>query len=501
MAYVIEELAFQKQVLCLSIMMHSTNQQCNSLQSIIGVFLHMCNTPDAVLELLVHLGVSISLSTISRAVSNLSKESSSDICKLGRTLLTLYAYDNLDVDLKHLVPTVKNPLNTLIHLTTGSMLLVIHDITLDDLDCTEFLWKRYQHNFHALPQDIPNIPFEKLFEIHPEDTTSGLLWRKRFNAWKCASDLIEFRPPYFHKFRRSLGDPEVVDTIPVVKTSQTPLWTLDISPSSPGTNASTLEMFFLQSGIGDPNHTPGMRDPQNWIILISRDLLMIQHLCSLQMTQAEESTPWGCVQFMVPVMGLFHFKMACINVMWRIFIHNKVKEPGPNDLITHISQIWPKATWKIETKPGFQRMHKCIQHVGIVSHLEVWRLAVKDKFLGVATLKDFADLAPEWDVLQEMAAQIASRNLTPAKFSRMHAQKVGERDQQLENMMLHEAYFLLYEEISHGLNHGDIGHVESCFMPWALIFAGCRKHKYTAEMRWYLEDIHFVYPESLQCIG
>lgn len=99
--------------------MHSTNQECNSLQSIIGVFLHACNTPDAVLELLAHLGVSISLSTISNAISNLSKESSSDVRKLGRTLLTLYAYDNLDVDLKHLVPTVENPLNTLVHLTTG----------------------------------------------------------------------------------------------------------------------------------------------------------------------------------------------------------------------------------------------------------------------------------------------------------------------------------------------------------------------------------------------
>ncbi|EDR15496.1 uncharacterized protein LACBIDRAFT_321367 [Laccaria bicolor S238N-H82] len=77
-----------KQVLCLSIMMHSTNQECNSLQSIIGVFLHACNAPDAVLELLTHLGVSISPSTISNTVSNLSKESSSKVHKLGRTLLT-----------------------------------------------------------------------------------------------------------------------------------------------------------------------------------------------------------------------------------------------------------------------------------------------------------------------------------------------------------------------------------------------------------------------------
>ena len=200
-------------------------------------------------------------------------------------------------------------------------------------------------------------------------------------------------------------------------------------------------------------------------------------------------------------MGLFHLKMACADAIWRIFIHNKAKESGPNDLITYIGQIRPKETRKIETKPGFQRMHKCVQHVGIVSCLEVWRLAAKDKFPAVATLADFADLAPEWDVLQEMAAQIASQNPTPSKFSRMCAQKAGERDQQLENMMLREEYFLLYEEISHGLNHGDIGRIESCFMPWALIFAGCSKHKYAAELRRYLEDIHFVYPESLRCIA
>ena len=483
-------------------MMHSTNQLCNALQSIIGVFLHACNTPEGVLELLAHLGVSIAPSTIVNAVSNLSKESSTAIRKLGGTLLTLYAYDNLDVDFKHLVPTIENPQNTLVHLTTGSLLPLIHDVTLDDLDCAEFLWKRYQHNFHALPRDIPNIPFEKLLEIHPEVTTSGdLSRRKRFNAWKYLSDLVEFGPPYFHKFRRNLGDPEIIDAIPIAKTSQTPLRTLDISPSSPGTNASALEMFFQQSGIGDPNRTPGMRDPQNHVILISGDLLTLQHLRSLKMTRAEESTSWGRVQFMVLLMGLFHLKMACADAIWRIFIHNKGKSSDPNDLITHISQIRPKETRKIETKPGFRRMHECIQHVGIVSRLEVWRLAANARFPGVTTLEEFSKLEPKWDVLQAMAVQIASRNPTPAEFSRRRVRKVEERDQQLENMMLREEYFLLYEEISHGLNHGDIGRVETCFMPWMFIFAGCGKHKYAAEMRQYLEDVHFVYPEGLRYVA
>ena len=80
----------------------------------------------------------------------------------------------------------------------------------------------------------------------------------------------------------------------------------------------------------------------------------------------------------------------------------------------------------------------------------------------------------------------------------MRTMDAEHRDEQLENMILREEYFLLYEEISYALNHGDIGRVETCFMPWIYIFAGCGKHKYAAEMRRYLEDIHFFYPERLR---
>jgi hypothetical protein len=38
-----------------------------------------------------------------------------------------YAYDNLDIDLKHSVPTIEKGQETLIHLTTGTM-LPLHDV-------------------------------------------------------------------------------------------------------------------------------------------------------------------------------------------------------------------------------------------------------------------------------------------------------------------------------------------------------------------------------------
>jgi hypothetical protein len=73
-------------------------------------------------------------------------------------------------------------------------------------------------------------------------------------------------------------------------------------------------------------------------------------------------------------------------------------------------------------------------------------------------------------------------------------------DAQHDNALLRQQYFLLYEEISHVLNYGDIGRVETCFMPWVFIFQGCGKHKYAAEMQRYLRNVHFIYPEGLKCV-
>ncbi|KAF9457087.1 hypothetical protein BDZ94DRAFT_1176333, partial [Collybia nuda] len=128
-----------KKVICTSIMMQSTNQQCNALQSAIGLFLHASGKPETVWEMLSHIGVSISLDTINHTITNLSKESIDNMRTLGCTFLTSYAYDNLDTSLKHLVPTIEQPKKSLVHLTMGMMLRLNHGVTLEDLNCSDEL--------------------------------------------------------------------------------------------------------------------------------------------------------------------------------------------------------------------------------------------------------------------------------------------------------------------------------------------------------------------------
>ena len=109
-------------------------------------------------EFLAHAGLSVSMTTINEAVSNLVKESDQRMQKHGQTFLALYAYDNLDIDLKHSTPSFKNQSPTLIHLTTATMLPLVHGVSLQDLNCSDKLWNQ----LHVHPDGLPMIPIMKL---------------------------------------------------------------------------------------------------------------------------------------------------------------------------------------------------------------------------------------------------------------------------------------------------------------------------------------------------
>ena len=489
--------------------MHSSNVRCNALQSLVGVFLHSCNAPETIMEMLAHMGLSISVTTVNAAVANLSREAEVGIRTLGETVLAAYAYDNLDVDLKHQVPTAEKPQESLTHITTGTMIPLYHGINRRDLDCADILWNSYYRNPNVKMEDLPSskVSFYDLLDIYPEvDHESGLTRRERFNAWKYLADLVSFGPEYFHKFIRKLKEPEAILAIPVTKTSQTPLRAVEVSPSTIEGNVWALKEFFKQANIGDPTDSSLEDNSQrksidNQVVLVFGDLLTGQHVRSVLESRSVEKTVWRRKQFMVFVMGLFHLKMACVDAIWRIFIHPKGSDTDSNSFMAHIGQIRPKETGKINSKPGFRRMHEVIQHVGIVGRLDMWRIAAKKCNSAHSDLTLFAGSKPEWGVLVEMANTMALQDTKNNDISRLRAQDDKKRDKQWENTILRTQYFSLYEEMSHAINHGDIGRVEDLFAPWIQIFLGCGKHKYATEMRRHLVNMHFVYPAGLRYVN
>ncbi|KAI9465647.1 hypothetical protein BJY52DRAFT_1113138, partial [Lactarius psammicola] len=89
-----------KTVVCASIILKSTNKNCNYLQSILGIFVHSANVPQHVTEVLAYAGLSISIKSIQRAVKSMSKDSAHRIKESLCSLKVAIAYDNFDINFK-----------------------------------------------------------------------------------------------------------------------------------------------------------------------------------------------------------------------------------------------------------------------------------------------------------------------------------------------------------------------------------------------------------------
>ena len=239
-----------------SIMMQGTNQKCNALESVFGIFLHSCNTPQKVIDALAHMGITISRHAVHDAIHSLSLKTYETLRNMGQTLLAAYAYDNFDIDFKTHVPTVEaKSHDNLTHLMSGTLIRLEHGVTAEDLKCSEMLWKKSRLNPDARPSDIPPPrSHEDLEGLHPEaDHLSGLTRCQRYISWKFRSDLYEYGPEFFRKFKRKLGKPEWVEKIPVVKMRHAPARAMDINQSKVSGNIRAIANLMDQGGVGDPD--------------------------------------------------------------------------------------------------------------------------------------------------------------------------------------------------------------------------------------------------------
>lgn len=476
------------------------NQKCNALQVLVGLFLHSCNAPEVVVTTLSHMGVSVSAQTINNTVKSLSPDASKELQKVAHTMLASFAFDNLDMNFAQGTATLETSHPTLTHVTTATV-ITLQNVTQEDLSCALELWERSPMNPNR-SVSIPPVSDNQLEKIHPEPPLiDNLTRRQRFNAWKFLHDLVHHGPTYFKQHSQRLGHPETVDQVPVVKMRQVHARIIDTPCSTPKENGGVMEdLLEKQARLGgetqDPETqkiSPKFKSLLNFVILVFGDLGVGNHLQSYLASRRIEKTPWRRMQFLVYVLGLFHVKMACADALWKIFI--KPVNAGKDtdfSVLKCLRMLRHKQINKIQKKPGFRQMHEVIMHVGIVSRLDCWR-AVTGK-----SLDALAESAPSWEDLCKIANSLAREYVASGGIERKRMERPSDRDQVKENHDLRNAHFLLYEELSYSINQGDIGRLETTFMPWAYIFRATGKHKYAKALRKYLHDVHFLYPKGLK---
>jgi len=83
------------------------------------MFFSIRHTPDCVICALHHASISISSSSISRAIKSMSARTVELLTTLGAILFLFYAYDNPDIQMKPLTPTLEKNVDPLRHLTSA----------------------------------------------------------------------------------------------------------------------------------------------------------------------------------------------------------------------------------------------------------------------------------------------------------------------------------------------------------------------------------------------
>lgn len=143
----------------------------NALESIIGIFLHSCKTPEKVMKTLACMGISISVNAIHQIIASLSAKSAEVLCKtvtatLGQTLLAFYAYINFDVDLKLLIHTTKKSEDTSVvneALTSAIVFSFQHGVTWEDMRCSGELWSQSRLNPKVNISDLRGQDLERSY--------------------------------------------------------------------------------------------------------------------------------------------------------------------------------------------------------------------------------------------------------------------------------------------------------------------------------------------------
>ncbi|KAG1832262.1 hypothetical protein DFJ58DRAFT_671175 [Suillus subalutaceus] len=237
------------------------------------------------------------------------------------------------------------------------------------------------------------------------------------------------------------------------------------------------------------------------VILIHGDLLTKERLDAIHEARSIEDTPKHCFEFLVFIPGLFHFKMACADALWRIWIKPKEGRNDMNSLFQHVGVLRPHESGKFSTNPGFRRMHDVVHHDLWASILNCWETEASERNSSWDSLEAFAKSKPMPEMIVEMSESIVEKYIATSKtVSSANQLPAKERDWRFENQTLQNRDELLYVDLCHAMNSGDIGRVEASILPWIYMFKLTGKPKYAYQMTRFMIYMCYVYTTDLRQI-
>ena len=229
------------------IMGHSSNEHFNALQSVVGFFLESKSTPEGVIKILVHIGVSVSTQTTHNMINSLTKSAAHSNKYLPSSMII---YDNFNMDFKVAQPTMgKAGLHT--SMTSATFALYAHGFVQGDLKFTKELHATSRFN-KDIPKGSPLIYAPCIWDILPphEPLINGLDSLHKAFVWHFQAILLQ-QNQSFERYKPLLGLPDPINPLPVTKTVQYPASAINADEGSNGGNWQVFVNLLEQAGVPD----------------------------------------------------------------------------------------------------------------------------------------------------------------------------------------------------------------------------------------------------------
>jgi len=436
----------------------------------------------------------------------MSSETLRVVFELGKLITLQFAYDNFDIFQKSMTPTIENNFDPLKHLTSALVFPFQHDVEEDDLRASEELWQSDSYNDKSeasaalTKADMWSKLPSRYSELVTLPGTEEADHHVGFRVWLFLRDLIKHGPEYFKKFSKDLSLPEPVgEPIPVKKTNIIPLQSMDISNSTVIGNIETIEKLLYQTGLAEYEPPVPTTNLDPYVLLFHGDLGTGDRINSARQRRSIETSPRNRLQFVIFVMGLFHTKMACAETIWRTFLKDSKARSGKTSVYSDFVTLRPRDSSALSSAFKFRPVHDAIRNIGTCRRLDCLRIVAEEQ--GYPTLQAFADSNPDWNRVKALVREAIQRFVPSLRYLASLPNKEPEqRDEELENSMGFNVYSTLYEEISHAMDHGDIGRVEMCLIAWVPLFEAAGKNKYSSHTIKLVYDLNHRFTQRLRYV-
>ena len=159
--------------------------------------------------------------------------------------------------------------------------------------------------------------------------------------------------------------------------------------------------------VGNSSALEDSVDAEEFVEIMHGDLGTYEQVLSAIRRRSVEDTEYDRLQGVVFAIGLFHFKMAAADAIWRIHVLPDGAWIDETSFFQLVCKLRPSESSRLIHNAKFRQQHELIKHVSAVLQLDAWRVEVK-KQTHYESLEEWAASEPSLADIEEIANAITS---------------------------------------------------------------------------------------------